>query len=55
MMKVGIYHGQNSVGIEERPMPQVGKKDALVRILAGGICGTDINIVKAGSETDTHF
>ncbi|MEK4237011.1 zinc-dependent alcohol dehydrogenase [Paenibacillus sp. FSL H7-0714] len=55
MMKVGIYHGQNSVGIEERPMPQVGAKDALVRILAGGICGTDINIVKAGSEMGIRF
>ncbi|WP_262495503.1 zinc-dependent alcohol dehydrogenase [Paenibacillus sp. B2(2019)] len=55
MMKVGIYHGQNCVGIEERPMPQVGAKDALVRILAGGICGTDINIVKAGSEMGIRF
>jgi len=55
MMKVGIYHGQNSVGIEERPIPQVGPKDALVRILAGGICGTDINIVKAGSEMGIRF
>lgn len=55
MMKVGIYHAQNSVGIEGRPMPQVGAKDALVRILAGGICGTDINIVKAGSEMGIRF
>ncbi|MEK3982662.1 zinc-binding dehydrogenase [Paenibacillus sp. FSL K6-3166] len=55
MMKVGIYHGQNSVGIEERPIPQVGAKDALIRILAGGICGTDINIVKAGSEMGIRF
>lgn len=54
-MKVGIYHGQNSVGIEERPIPQVGPKDALVRILAGGICGTDINIVKGGSEMGIRF
>ncbi|OZQ69908.1 zinc-dependent dehydrogenase [Paenibacillus sp. VTT E-133280] len=54
-MKVGIYHGQNSVGIEERPIPQVGAKDALIRILAGGICGTDINIVKAGSEMGIRF
>lgn len=54
-MKVGIYHGQNHVGIEERPMPKVGPTDALIRILAGGICGTDINIVKAGSEMGIRF
>lgn len=55
MMKVGIYHGQNHVGVEERPIPEVGSKDALVRVLAGGICGTDINIVKAGSEMGIRF
>lgn len=55
MMKVGIYHGQNSVGVEERPIPKVGPNDALVRILTGGICGTDINIVKAGSEMGIRF
>ncbi|MEK5254613.1 hypothetical protein NST74_14200 [Paenibacillus sp. FSL F4-0125] len=33
MMKVGIYHGKNSVGIEERPIPGVGPKDGLVRFL----------------------
>lgn len=46
-MKVGIYHGKNLVVVKERPMPAVGPKDTLVRILAGGICCTDINIVKA--------
>lgn len=55
MMKVGIYLGQNHVGVEERPVPEVGPKDALIRILAGGICGTDINIVKAGSEMGIRF
>ncbi|MFJ7736196.1 zinc-binding dehydrogenase [Lysinibacillus sp. NPDC097287] len=54
-MKVGIYHGQNQVGVEERPMPKVGPTDALIRILTGGICGTDINIVKAGSEMGIRF
>ncbi|KOS68670.1 zinc-dependent dehydrogenase [Lysinibacillus contaminans] len=54
-MKVGIYHGQNHVGVEERPMPKVGPTDALVRVLTGGICGTDINIVKAGSEMGIRF
>lgn len=54
-MKVGIYYGQNHVGVEERPMPKVGPTDALIRILMGGICGTDINIVKAGSEMGIRF
>ena len=55
MMKVGIYHGQNDVRVEERPIPTVGPKDVLIRNLRGGICGTDINIVKAGSEMGIRF
>ncbi|WP_353625697.1 zinc-binding dehydrogenase [Bacillus sp. JCM 19041] len=55
MMKVGIYNGQNDIGVEERPVPKIGPTDALIRVLMGGICGTDINIVKAGSEMGIRF
>ena len=48
-MKAGIYHGLNDVRVEELPMPKIGPKDVLLRNLLGGICGTDINIVKTGS------
>lgn len=54
-MKVGIYHGQNDVRAEERPMPTIGERDVLIRNLRGGICGTDINIIKAGSEMGIRF
>lgn len=50
MNKVGIYAGKQNVRVEEHPMPEIGPKDVLLRNLRGGICGTDINIVKAGSE-----
>jgi threonine dehydrogenase-like Zn-dependent dehydrogenase len=49
MMKAAIYYGKNDIRVEERPIPTVGSKDVLVRNLRGGICGTDINIVKAGA------
>ncbi|WP_411348682.1 zinc-dependent alcohol dehydrogenase [Paenibacillus sp. WLX2291] len=47
-MKAAIYYGQNDIRVEERPVPTVGASDVLVRNLRGGICGTDINIVKVG-------
>jgi len=31
-MKVAIYHGQNEVHVEERPIPSVGPKDVLIEI-----------------------
>ncbi|MNI13978.1 Sorbitol dehydrogenase [compost metagenome] len=48
MMKAAIYYGKNDIRIEERPIPEVGPDDVLLRNILAGICGTDINIVKAG-------
>ncbi|SEL50287.1 zinc-binding dehydrogenase [Paenibacillus sp. OK003] len=48
MMKAAIYYGENDIRVEERPIPVVGPRDVLVRNVRAGICGTDINIVKAG-------
>ncbi|ASA23441.1 zinc-dependent alcohol dehydrogenase [Paenibacillus donghaensis] len=47
-MKAAVYYGKDGVRIEEKAIPKVGPRDVLVRNLRGGICGTDINIVKAG-------
>ena len=55
MNKVGIYHGKQDVRVETREIPQIGPKDVLLRVLAGGICGTDINIIKYGSEMGIRF
>ncbi|GEO27830.1 threonine dehydrogenase [Alicyclobacillus acidoterrestris] len=54
-MKAAIYHGKNDVRVEERDIPKIGSKDILVKNLYGGICGTDINIVKVGSEMGIRF
>ncbi|WP_044482115.1 zinc-dependent alcohol dehydrogenase [Paenibacillus antibioticophila] len=54
-MRAGIYHGLKDVRVEELPMPKIGPKDVLLRNLMGGICGTDINIVNAGTEMGIRF
>lgn len=53
--QAGIYKDANLVAVEERSMPEVGPNDVLLRNLRGGICGTDINIVKYGSEMGIRF
>lgn len=53
--QAGIYKGANTVAVEDRPKPTVGPNDVLVKNLRGGICGTDINIVKYGSEMGIRF
>lgn len=55
MNKTGIYYGKQDVRVESREIPEIGPKDVLLRVIAGGICGTDINIIKNGSEMGIRF
>ena len=41
-MKVAVYYKNNDVRLEERPKPQIGVGEILVKMAASGICGTDV-------------
>ena len=41
-MRVGMYYNNSKVEIEELPVPKVGKRDILVKVMASGICGSDV-------------
>ena len=40
-MRVAMYYANNDVRLEERPKPQAGEGELLVKVEASGICGTD--------------
>ena len=40
-MKFGLYFGSDDVRVEERPIPAIGPKEVLVRVVTCGICGSD--------------
>lgn len=42
MMKVAVYYKNSDVRIEERPKPAIGEGEILVKMMASGICGTDL-------------
>lgn len=44
-MKAVVVHEPGAVQVENVPMPEVGRKDVLVKVGACGICGTDIHII----------
>ena len=44
-MKAVVVHEPGAVRVENVPMPEVGRKDVLVKVGACGICGTDIHII----------
>jgi len=41
-MRVGMYYSNNDVRVEEKPKPKIGEGELLVKVMASGICGTDV-------------
>lgn len=41
-MRVAVYFSNSDIRIEERPRPRIGPGEALVRVRASGICGSDL-------------
>ena len=42
-MRALVYHGPHDIGVEERPDPEPGAHEVLLRITATGICGSDLH------------
>jgi (R,R)-butanediol dehydrogenase/meso-butanediol dehydrogenase/diacetyl reductase len=47
-MKAAVYYGAHDVRIEERPVPQRGDGEVLLRVLRSGMCGTDATEWRSG-------
>ena len=45
-MKAAVFVDKNRIVLEEKPVPDVGPLDALMRITTTTICGTDVHILK---------
>lgn len=45
-MKAAIFVDKNRIVLDEKPIPDVGPLDALIRVTTTTICGTDIHILK---------
>lgn len=41
-MKVAKYYNNNDVRLEELPVPKIQEGEILVKVMASGICGTDV-------------
>jgi len=41
-MRVGMYYSNSRVEVEEMPIPAINKKDILIKVMASGICGSDV-------------
>ena len=43
-MKAAVFEGMERIVLEERPVPECGPSDAIVKITLTTICGTDVHI-----------
>ncbi|HEY5998500.1 MAG TPA: alcohol dehydrogenase catalytic domain-containing protein [bacterium] len=41
-MRAGVYYSNSDLRIEERPRPAAGPGEIVVRIVASGVCGSDV-------------
>lgn len=41
-MRVAMYYKNSDVRIEEMPVPKIGPDELLVKVIASGICGSDV-------------
>jgi L-iditol 2-dehydrogenase len=48
IMRAAVYRGENDVRVETVPVPEIGPGEALVKIEACGVCGTDLKKIQYG-------
>jgi len=41
-MKVAMYYNNNDVRIEEQSVPNISDDELLIKVIASGICGSDV-------------
>ena len=41
-MRVAMYYNNKDVRLEEMPTPRIGPGEILVKVIASGICGSDV-------------
>lgn len=49
-MKAAVYRGPDRICVESVPVPEIGRGEALVRVVACGVCGTDLKKIHSGSH-----
>lgn len=49
-MRAVVYRGIGEIIVEDRPLPEIGAKDVLVKNMRTGICGTDIGAYTQGGD-----
>jgi len=41
-MRAAVYYNNKDIRIEEMPKPKIGPKEILIKVIASGVCGSDV-------------
>ena len=52
-MKSAVFHGKCDIRVEERESPSVGSEEVLVKVMACGVCGSDVHIFEGDQGSTT--
>lgn len=50
-MKTALFYGGRDIRVEERPVPEPGPGEALIRVCAAGVCGSDLHNYRGHRRT----
>jgi L-iditol 2-dehydrogenase len=50
LMQCAVYNGSPEIQVTQKPVPEVGPGDVLLKVMACGICGTDMRILGFGHK-----
>ena len=50
-MRAAVFVEPGRIALDEKPVPDVGPLDALLRVTTTTICGTDVLILKASTRS----
>jgi 2-desacetyl-2-hydroxyethyl bacteriochlorophyllide A dehydrogenase len=53
MMKAALLYGRHDLRLEDRPVPDVGPGEVLIKVAYCGICGSDVHSFE-GMQTNIH-
>ncbi|MDO4260764.1 MAG: alcohol dehydrogenase catalytic domain-containing protein [Eubacteriales bacterium] len=52
-MKSAVFYGRHDIRVEERPIPQIGPEEVLIKVMACGVCGSDLHIYEGDQGSTT--
>lgn len=52
-MKTALFYGGRDIRVEERPIPEPGAGEVLVRVRAAGVCGSDLHNYRGHRPTSS--